>query len=121
MMHKMITFEMSRIVEANVKTEHTQACEEALMDTWKINYGVTSTGLKDALYQYIEKVLIKMYLKGTLDDLFVRNMEQQSQAPAFMYTSTHRVRPKLDDFYASIETFRQEMVANHRGWVASDH
>lgn len=87
----MVTSDVDRIVDTKLKTKHTQAAEEALMDILKTCYAAASAGLKDASYRYVENVLIGMTLKGTLDNLFIRNLELWSQASTFMDAFTQRV------------------------------
>lgn len=90
MMQRMVVFKVNRILEAKLKTKETQAAEEYLMDILKPDYAAAYAGLKDVLYQYVKNVLTETTVKGTGEDLFMRNLERWSRAPEFMDAFTKK-------------------------------
>lgn len=79
MIQCMIISETDCIVDAKLKTKHSQAAEKALMNMLQIGYAAASADLKDASYRYIGNILTNVTLKGTSHVLFIRNLEQWSQ------------------------------------------
>lgn len=84
----MITSEVDRVMEKKLKTEHTLAVEELLMDMSKTNHAAANNDVKDASHSLLKNILTKMTLNVTLDDLFIRSLERGIQAPEFMDTLT---------------------------------
>lgn len=111
MMQRMTTPEVDRIAEAKLKTKHTQAAEEDLMDMLKIGYADASAGLKDASNQYVENVLTEMTLKGTLEDLLIKNQTVESNTE--VYGRVRMKGLKLEDLYLSVGDLRQRKDRHH--------
>lgn len=91
MTQRMITSDVDCATEMKFKTEHTQTAKKALMDMLTTGNAVTTSGLKDVPYSYIENILTETTRKGTLDGLFIRNPEHWSQAPEFVGAFRQRV------------------------------
>lgn len=111
MMQNMIASQVDRIVNAKLQAKHTHAAEDALVDMLKTGYLAATDGVKNASYQFIENVLKEMTLKGTLDDLFIRNLERWSQAHHFMNAFTQRVL-NARSFTNPLATFVKQRMDN---------
>lgn len=49
------------------------------MDMLKIAYLTAGDGIKDASFRFIENILMEVTLKGTMDYLFIRNLEREAK------------------------------------------
>lgn len=86
---RLITSEVQRVTKKKFKIEHILAAVEALIDMLAANHAVASNSLKDASYSCIKNILTEMALKGSLGDLYIRNLERWSQVPEFL-TPSHK-------------------------------
>lgn len=82
---------VDRLMENNLKAEHTQAAKEAHKDMLAIKYAATNKNLKGASYSSIKSNVSEMTLDGTFDDLFIKNLERWSQASKFIDAFTKNV------------------------------
>lgn len=90
-------------------TNMSQVAEEALMDLLSTGYAAASNSLKDTAYKFIENIISEMTLKGTFDDLFLRNLERWSQTSTFMNGFTQRVLNSRS-FTSPLATFIKERM-----------
>lgn len=105
----MFTSEAERVMEEKFKTEHTQGAEKALMDMLTTDHAAATNGLKDAFYSYIENIFTEMTLKGTLDDLVMKNLKRWSHAQEFMEAFAQRV-PDPRTFTNPPATFAKQLM-----------
>lgn len=76
MIQMVITSEVDRVTGKKFKSKHTLDAEEALMGVLATDHAATTNGLKNAFYSYLHNILTEITLKGTLDDLFTKNLER---------------------------------------------
>lgn len=107
----MITAKADRVTKKKFRTKNTQATEEALLNMFKTGHAAAANVLEDAFYRYIEIVLIKMALKCTLDNHFIRDVKRWGQAPEFMDAFTNKVF-KLRTFTNPLGTFVKQRIDN---------
>lgn len=94
-----------------LKTRYALAAEEALKALLEISITAASACLKDALYQCIKNVLIKMTRKATLKNLSMINLKLWALAPQLVDSSTQN-DPNTSVFTHSMTTVMKRQTGN---------
>lgn len=76
--------EAKRLYASVVSATMTRAAEQALFDAFRIGYKSANAELKNTSYHSVKSVLTEMAHKGTLDEVFVRNIERWTQPSTFI-------------------------------------
>lgn len=99
----MNTSDVDPVSKEKIKTEYVQTAEEVQMDMLAAGHAVTTNDLKDASYSPIKIAHRQIFLRGTLHNLFMENIELRIQAPKFLVDIMRRV-PKSKTFTNPLAT-----------------
>lgn len=72
----MVLEEAERTYASRVNASMTRAAEKVLSDAFQTSYKSANAGFTSTSYYFVESRLTEMTQKGTLDEVFHRNIEQ---------------------------------------------
>lgn len=112
----MITIEAGCFVKIEIRIDHIQAGQKALVGILGTGHTAATNGLKHASNSYFENILSEVRLKGTMIDVFFRNPIQLKSAPEFLDKFTQSVRSLRTFTTPLVPLVKQKMVNTVNEW-----